>query len=140
MAKFVYKNAHFTVNSQDLSARVESLTLNYGAETPEVTAMGDGTRTRVPSFIDWSIEVTFRQDFVTGPAINAVDATLFPLVGAVAFAIVIRPDAGVIGVSNPEFTGNALLSTYNPLTGGVGDVASAPANFMGDGVLARATV
>ena len=139
MAKFVYKNAHFTVNAVDLSARVESLTLNYGAETPEVTAMGDGTRTRVPSFIDWSIEVQFRQDFIA-PATNAVDSTLFPLVGAAAFAIIIRPDAGVIGVTNPEFTGNALLTTYNPLTGGVGDVAAAPASMMGDGVLARATV
>ncbi len=137
MAKFVYKNAHLTVNSVDLSARVESLTLNVTAETPEVTAMSDGTRTRAPSFIDWSFEVTFRQDFIA-PATNAVDSTLFSLVGAAAFAIIIRPDAAVKGVTNPEFTGNALLTSYSPLTGGVGDVAAAPANFMGDGVLARA--
>ncbi len=136
MTKFVYKNAFFSVSGTDLSNRVESLTLNYGAETPEVTAMGDGTRTRVPSFIDWSIECQFRQDF---DAAN-VDAVLFPLVGAAAFAIIIRPDAGVIGVNNPEFTGNALVTSYNPLTGGVGDVAAAPVNLMGDGVLARATV
>ena len=135
MAKFVYKNAHLSINAVDLSDRVESLTLNYGAETPEVTAMGDGTRTRVPSFIDWSIEVQFRQDF----AASNVDATLFSLVGAAAFAIIIRPDAGVIGATNPEFTGNALLTSYNPLSGGVGDVAAAPATLMGDGVLARAT-
>ena len=138
MAKFVYKDAHFLVNAVDLSARVESLTLNYGAEAPEVTAMGDGTRTRVPSFIDWSIECQFRQDFLDTGA-NSVDATLFPLVGAVAFAIIIRPvKADVIGVTNPEFQGNALLTSYNPLTGGVGDVAAAPANFMGDGTLTRA--
>ncbi len=136
MAKFVYKNAHFTVNSVVLSARVESLTLNYGAETPEVTAMGDGTRTRVPSFIDWSIECTFRQDFIA-PAASAVDSTLFSLVGAAAFPIIIRPDDAAKGATNPEFTGNALLTSYNPLTGGVGDVASAPANFMGDGTLTR---
>ena len=136
MGKFVFKNCHFTVNAVVLSARVESLTLNYGAETPEVTAMGDGTRTRVPSFIDWSIEVQFRQDFIA-PAASAVDSTLFPLVGAAAFAIIIRPDDGVKSATNPEFTGNALLTTYNPLTGGVGDVAAAPATFMGDGVLAR---
>ena len=134
MAKFVYKNAQLTINAVDLSNRVESLTLNYGAETPEVTAMGDGTRTRVPSYIDWSIEVQFRQDFDA----SNVDATLFPLVGAAAFAIILRPDAAAKGVNNPEFTGNALLSTYNPLTGGVGDVAAAPATLMGDGVLTRA--
>lgn len=136
MAKFVYKNVHLTINSVVLSARVESLTLNYNAETPEVTAMGDGTRTRVPSFIDWSFDVTFRQDFIA-PATNAVDSTLFSLVGAAAFAIIIRPDDAIKGATNPEFTGNALLTSYSPLTGGVGDVASAPATFMGDGVLTR---
>ena len=135
MAKFVYKNAFISINAVDLSNRVESLTLNFGAETPEVTAMGDGTRTRVPSFIDWSIEVQFRQDF----AASNVDATLFPLVGAAAFAIEVRPDAGAVSATNPKFTGNTLLTTYNPLTGGVGDVSAAPATLMGDGVLTRAT-
>ncbi|KKL19965.1 hypothetical protein LCGC14_2460160, partial [marine sediment metagenome] len=96
----------------------------------------DGTRTRVPSFIDWSIDVQFRQDFIA-PATNAVDSTLFPLVGAAAFAIILRPDAGAKSATNPEFTGNALLTTYTPLTGSVGDVAVAPATFMGDGALAR---
>lgn len=134
MAKFVYKNAFLSVNAVDLSNRIESMTLNLGAETPDSTSMGDGTRTRQVSFIEWSVEVTFRQDF----AASNVDATLFPLVGAAAFAMIIRPDAGAIGAANPEFTGNALLSTYNPLTGGVGDVAAAPSTFMGDGALARA--
>ena len=138
MAKFVYKNAHLLVNTVDLSARVESLTLNVTAETPETTAMSDGTRQRVASYIDWSFDVTFRQDFIA-PATNAVDETLFGLVGAAEFAIVIRPDAGAKSVTNPEFTGNALLASYSPLTGTVGDVASAPATFMGTGVLARAT-
>ncbi len=138
MAKFLYKNAHLTINTVDLSARVESLTLNVGAETPETTAMSDGTRQRVASFVDWSIDVTFRQDFIA-PATNAVDSTLFSLVGAAAFAIIVRPDAAVKGVTNPEFTGNALLASYSPLTGSVGDVASAPCTFQGDGTLARAT-
>ena len=137
MAKFLYKNAHLTINTVDLSARVESLTLNVGAETPETTAMSDGTRQRVASFVDWSIDVTFRQDFIA-PATNAVDSTLFSLVGAAAFAIIIRPDAAAKSVTNPEFTGNALLASYSPLTGSVGDVASAPSTFQGDGTLARA--
>ena len=137
MAKFLYKNAHLTINAVDLSARVESLTLNVGAETPETTSMGDGTRQRVASFIDWSIDVTFRQDFIA-PATNAVDSTLFSLVGALAFAVIVRPDAAAVSATNPEFTGNALLASYSPLTGSVGDVASAPATFQGDGTLSRA--
>ena len=136
MAKFVYKNAHLTVNAVDLSARVESLTLTVSAETPETTAMGDGTRQRVASFIDWNFEVNFRQDFIA-PATNAVDSTLFALVGAAEFAIIIRPDAGAKAATNPEFTGNALLASYSSMGGSVGDVAGAPASFQGSGVLAR---
>lgn len=138
MAKFVFKDAHLTVNSVDLSARVESLTLTVTAETPETTAMGDGTRERVASFIDWSFEVNFRQDFIA-PASNAVDSTLFDLVGATAFPIIIRPVSDAKSVTNPEFTGNALLSSYSPMGGSVGDVAAAPASFQGSGTLARAT-
>ena len=100
--------------------------------------MSDGSRQRVASFVDWSIDVTFRQDFIA-PATNAVDSTLFSLVGAAAFAIEIRPDAGAASATNPKFTGNALLASYSPLTGSVGDVASAPATFQGDGTLTRAT-
>ena len=138
MAKFVLKNAHLTINAVELSDRVESITLNLTAETPETTAMGDGTRQRVESFIDWSFDVTFRQDFIA-PAQNAVDSTLFSLVGAAEFPIIIRPDQAAKGVTNPEFTGNALLASYSPLAGSVGDVASAPATFQGSGTLARAT-
>ena len=137
MGKFVFKDAFLEINGVDLSGRVESITLNVTAETPETTAMGDGTRTRAPSFIDWSFDVTFRQNFIA-PAANAVDSTLFALVGAAAFAIEIRPLSDVVGVTNPKFTGNALLTSYSPLTCGVGDVASAPASFIGDGVLTRA--
>lgn len=133
MAKFVLKNAFLSIAGDDFSDHIESITLNYGAETPEQTSMGDGTRTRLPSFIDWSIDVSFRQDF----AAANVDARLFVLVGAAAFAIVLRPDAGAKSASNPEFTGNALLTTYGILTGSVGDVANAPVTLMGDGALDR---
>ncbi len=138
MAKFVFKNAYLLVNTVDLSDRVESITLTVSAETPETTAMGDGTRERVASFIDWSFDVGFRQDFIA-PATNAVDATLFSLVGAAAFAIEIRPDQGAVAATNPKFTGNALLASYSPLAGSVGDVAGAPATFQGDGTLTRGT-
>ena len=133
MAKFVFKNALMTVNSVDLSDHIESITINYGAETPDMTSMQDNTRRRLPGLIDWTVDVTFRQDF----AAAKVDATLFPLVGAVAFAIAIRPDAGAISATNPEFQGNALLGTYNLLTGTVADTSNATVTFTGDGAVTR---
>ena len=133
MSKLVFKNAHVTLNAIDLSDHVESLTLNYGADVPEKTSMSENSKTRLPGLKDWSIEISFRQDF----AASKVDATLFALVGAAAFAVILRPDAGAKAATNPEYTGNGLLSTYNPLAGSVGDVLNAPVTIMGDGDLAR---
>lgn len=138
MAKFVFKDAFLSVNAVVLSDHVESLTLNYSADTPEKTSMGDDSKTRLPGLKDWSIDVTFRQDFIA-PGAGAVDATLFSLIGAAAFAIEVRPTADAVGVTNPKFTGNALLSNYSPLGGTIGDVAAAPITLVGDGDLTRAT-
>lgn len=135
MAKFVFKNAYVSINAVVLSTNVESVTLNYTAETPEKTAMGDNSQKRLPSLKDFSVDVNFRQDF----AAALVDATMFPLVGAAAFAIELRPDAGAVSATNPKFTGNALLSSYSPMGGSVGDVAAAPITLVGDGDLTRAT-
>jgi hypothetical protein len=60
-------------------------------------------------------------------------------VGAAAFAIEIRPDAGARSTTNPAYTGNALLSDYTPLGNKVGDVASAPIKLVGTGTLSRQT-
>ncbi len=133
MAKFVYKNAFFSVSGNDLSDHMESLTFNYSATTPEDTSMGDDSINRLAGIKDWSFDVSYRQDFAAGN----VDAILWPLVGAAAFAIIFRPDSGAKSASNPEFTGNALLSTYNPISGTHGDTAAAPATFVADGDLGR---
>ena len=135
MAKFVLKDAFVSLNAVDLSALVESITINYGAETPERTSMSEDARTRLPGLIDWSVDITFRQDF----GANLVDATLYDLVGAAAFAVEFRPTSASVGSTNPKFTGNALIGSYNPITGTVGDTAGAPVTLTGDGDLTRAT-
>lgn len=134
MAKFVLKNAFLSISGTDLSDHVESITVNYGAATPEKTAMSDNSIARLPGLKDWSLDISFRQDF----AASKVDATIFALVGAAAFAIIVRPDAGVVSATNPEYTGNGLLSSYSPTAGSVGDTANVPVTIVGDGDLSRA--
>lgn len=117
MASEVLKNAHFSYAGTDLSSYVRSITLTYEAETADDTAMGDGTRSNIGGLKNWSVEVEFNQDYTS----SAVDDTLFSLVGT-ANAIVIRPDAGSVSTTNPEFGGTGVLSSYPPLGGSVGDV------------------
>lgn len=135
MSKLVLKDAHVEINSVDLSNQVQSVTINYGAELPEDTGMGDDTRTRLPGLKDWSLEITFHQNFAAGN----VDATLFPLVGADAFPVKVRAKSDAVGATNPSYEGNALLESYQPIGNSVGEVATAPVTIQGDGTLTRAT-
>ncbi len=135
MASFVLTNAYCLINAVDLSNHVESVKVNYKADEKENTAMASTSKARLPGLKDWDIDITFNQDY----AAASVDATLFPLVGAAAFAVEIRPDAGARSATNPAFTGNALLSTYEPVSGKVGDVAKSPIKLLGTGTLSRLT-
>ena len=135
MAEIMFTNAHVSVNGVDLSDHVRTVRIPYGAEVHDKTAMGDQARRRIVGLTDFSLELEFNQDFVA----SEVDATLFPLVGAAAFPIIVRPDAGAVAVGNPQFTGNVVLESYPPLDGEIGTLLTASATMPGDGVLARAT-
>lgn len=135
MALIVLKNASVTINSVDLSDHVKQVEIKYSAESLENTAMGATFKSRQAGLKDWSMSVEFYQDYASGK----VDATLFSLVGAAAFPIIVRPDSAVKGTANPEFTGNALLPEYTPVSGNVGELSSVKVDFEGAGTLSRAT-
>lgn len=136
MATLVYTDALVTINGIDLSDHCRSVQLNYEAEILDDTAMGtSGTRSNRPGLKNWTLTVEFYQDF----AAANVDATLFALIGAVAFPIIIRPvKATPVGATNPNFTGNAVLESYPPITGEIGVIGMASATFRCAGVLTRA--
>lgn len=134
MAEHVFTNAHVSLGGVDLSDHVRQVTLRYSGEPQDITAMSATARARLGGLLDWSLDVEFNQDYAAGE----VDATLFSLVST-SVAVVLRPDAGVIGPTNPEFTGNAILENYQPLGGTVGDPHVSPVTFVGNGALARAT-
>lgn len=132
MAAFVLTDANTVINSVDLSDRVKSVSIDYGAEPQDDTTMGAGTRTHVPGLLDWTIEVEFVQDF----AASEVDATLFSLVGAVAFPIAIRPTSAAISATNPDFTCEGILESYPPLGNTVGELAVTTGRFRPSGASA----
>lgn len=135
MAKFVMTDAFVSINGVDLSDHVETVELDYRAELQDDTAMGDDTRSRLGGLKDWSLAVTFHQDY----AASEVDATLFSLVGSTS-TIIVRPDnSDGVGSTNPNFTGTAILEAYNPMGGAVGELAKATATFQAAGTLSRAT-
>jgi len=136
MAIAVTKTIYLTVNSVDLSDHVTEAKLDAGAETIDVTALGSDTgRIFNAGLKTWTLNVTFQQDY----AASKVDATLSPLQGAAAFAIVMRPATGNKAVTNPEWSGNFVLESYEPVSNRVGELQTAAAVFKPAGAITRAT-
>jgi hypothetical protein len=136
MPSFIYRNAFLSINGVDLSPYVRSLSLPYNAELQDDTGMGDVTRRNKPGLLTWSVDIEFKQDFSAG----AVDATMFPLVGADAFPVIIKPKNEAVSATNPQFSGSGVVESYQPLGGSTGDLATAPATIQCAGTLSRATV
>lgn len=134
MPSFSLKDATVNVNGTDLSSFVRSVTLTIEAEELEDTAMGDDWRSRLGGLKTGSWEVEFNQDFASG----AVDQTLFPLLGQVA-TIQGKPTSATVSATNPQYSGDALVSQYNPFSNAVGEVATVSVTWPTAGPVSRAT-
>jgi hypothetical protein len=127
-----FYNCYLSVGGTDISTKLKSVTVNYQANMNDATTMGSTTKVNSPGILDWSIQC----EGLDGIGAGELDTVLFPLVGAAAFAIVFRPDSAAKGASNPEFTGNAVLSG-SPIGGAHGSILSKSFTLLSAGVLAR---
>ena len=134
MATLVYTNAKIEINGVDLSAHASEVGLNYASEMQDETAMGDSTRVRKGGLKDWSVDVTWHQDFAAG----AVDATLFSLVGTTV-CVELRPQNICSTSINPTYSGIGVIESYNPVGGAVGALLDAPTTVQAAGALSRAS-
>ena len=135
MVEFVLDDAEIVINSIDLSAFVLSATLTINRDLPEDTTMGDFTTSRLAGVRDWSLEVTFKQDFDSG----SVDGTLWGVYNgdaAVIVSMMADKTAGV-GGTNPKYSGPAHLETYPAIGGAHGDLAQVSVTFQANGPLSR---
>ena len=134
MASMVWKNAMFVVNGVDLSDHITELTLNYSSEMLDRTVMGLTTRAKVGGLKNWSLDVTFLQNFAAAKS----DATLFPLVGTTS-CVEVRPLNSCSTQINPIYTGVATLEAYPPMGGAVGTLLVSKGTFQAAGDLSRAS-
>lgn len=136
MAKFVLKDAEVIINSVDLSSWVNACTLDVNPDLPEANTMGTFYKVRLVGLADATLSVTFTQNYDSG----TVDDTLFPLIGADPFTVTAMANktAGV-GPTNPKFSFNAVLGTYQPIQGTIGETTMVNATFPSSGAVSRAT-
>jgi len=117
----------------DVLTDVRSVTLTYEAEVLDDTTMGDGTRVNVGGLKVWSAEVELHQT-----ASGTTSSYLFPKVGTIR-NLKVRASATGVGAANPEFRGDALLTSYPIFQAGVGELSGTSITFEAAGALSRAT-
>jgi len=134
MARIVLTNAVVKINSVDLSDHVASVELAQEVEEVETTAFGDTARTRTGGLANNSLSLDFHQDFASA----SVDDTLNGLVGGTA-SFEILPNGTAVGATNPRYTGTVLLTEWTPVSGAIGELATASITWPISGAVTRAT-
>jgi len=134
MAKLVLTNPSISIAGTDLSSSISSVTLDTKYDIIETTAFGDTAKKRVAGLADNSITIEFFQDF----AASSVEATIFPLLGT-ATSVIIKPVATTTTTTNPSYTVSALVSEWQPLKGGIGQLATASVTWPVSGAITKAT-
>jgi predicted secreted protein len=136
MAKQVFTNAYVTVNGTDLSDHIGAVTIDTSADEIETTAFGTaGWRSRVSGLKDGSIKLDWHQDF----AASSVDSILNTAFGSVGTVVVI-PNGTVASATNPRYTMTAVISSYSPVAGSVGDLLTFSTTWAFAGAMTRGTV
>jgi hypothetical protein len=134
MARIVLTNASVTFASTDVSSYVSSITLSTSLDVVDTTSFGNTARTRVAGLADNQVTVEFFQDFGSG----LLESIIYPTIGTSA-AMVIKPVAGSTTATNPSYSFNALVSEWQPLSGAVGELATASVTWPISGAITKAT-
>ena len=132
MARIVLSNASITFASTDISSYVSSVTLSTSLDVVDTTSFGNTARTRVAGLADNQVTIEFFQDFASG----ALESIVYPTIGTSA-AMVVKPVAGTTTATNPQYAFNALVSEWQPLSGAVGELATASVTWPISGAITK---
>lgn len=134
MAVFVATDYNIKINGTDYSANLTQAELSLEADDVETTTFGSTYRSRIGGLKQGSLNLQFNQDF----AASGIDSVLFPLLGTQA-TVVIKPTSTAVSATNPSYTFNALVTSYTPISGSVGDLATFSVTWPVAGTVTRAT-
>jgi len=134
MPRIVLTNAQITINAVDLSDHIASVTLSTSNDVIETTGFSStAARTRVAGLSDNSITLEFHQDFAT----SNVEQTIYPLIGTNT-TVVVKPTSSAVSATNPSYTCSASVVEWQPLSGAVGELATASVTWPISGAITKA--
>jgi len=135
MPRLVLTNAKVTINAVNLSDHIASVTLSTSADVVDTSGFSStAARSRVAGLLDNSVTLEFHQDFAT----SNVEQTIYPLIGTTTTVVVIPVDT-TVSATNPSYTFTALVSEWQPLSGAIGELATASVTWPISGAITKAT-
>jgi hypothetical protein len=135
MAKQILTNVFTSINGVDRSGFITSSELSVESESKDVTTYGSaGWKEFLGGLRSGELKLKFMQDV----AASQIDSVMWPLLGTVV-PFVVRATSGAVGTSNPQYSGNILVTAWNPVEGSVGDEATVSVSYPTTGIILRAT-
>ena len=136
MAKYVVTGNKVSINGVDLSSSVARAEIAMNVADVDATDFASGGYTElVGGLKSGSISIDFHQDY----AAASVDATIFPLIGTIATAVVIAGNGTAASSSTPAYTATVLVNGWNPVSGAVGDLSTVSVTWPTSGAISKAT-
>jgi hypothetical protein len=123
MAIFVLTDANVTINTQNLSNLVTSVTVNYERDAIEVTSMSATGHVFTGGLQNNSVTLDIQND----ESANKTMEVLFAAVGSGANSLIIKNTT-----TGATFTcSNMYLQTSTPVAGSIGELAMQSVTFTG---------
>ena len=135
MGKFVLTDVKVLFDGRDLSGELSNVSLEYTAETPDKTAFGDVTRTRLPGILDIVATHSGWWDIVS--ATDDLDADLIAQIGAASSLMTMSDSGGTLGDFTYSFPTQAAVLTRG---GSHGEIMAFSITVNTDGPLVRGVV
>lgn len=135
MPRLVLTDAFCSINGVDLSDHIASITLTTTEDVVDTTGFSSTSaagRTRIAGLADNSVALEFHQDFAT----SNVEQTIYPLLGTTT-TVIVRPTSAAQSATNPSYTFTALVSEWQPLSGAVGELATASVTWPVSGSIVK---
>jgi hypothetical protein len=140
MARLVLTDANVLFATNDISTYITSVSLSTSYDVIDTTGISTtgAARTRVAGLADNSITIEFNQDFADNALEELINGTTTTngTVGLVV-AMQVKPTSGATSASNPKYNFNALISEWQPLSGAVGELATASVTWPISGPIAK---
>jgi len=135
LAKYVVTGTHVTFNGTDISDACARAELVINSAEVETTDFGSAGWTEVIGGLkSGQVSFDFHNDFGTG----GVSELFADLVGTIG-TVTVNPVGSTASATNPTYTAEVLVTSFTPISGAVGDLATFSVTFPTTGEVAYAT-